>query len=525
MTAALLGVLAAAPALAQAPTAPASQSSPGNLTPIAVLGFTCGADVDSRDQWLPTAIEESLIWRLRRAPGVVVIPGLRAAQAWREIREKDDDPPDWERVSRLLGARNRVLGEIGGAPAALTLTIRLESLDSAAGEPSPPTQFGPGPFFDVLDIATRWLFKRLGVAALLPEREALIFARPAQTLSAVEFYAKGVSAMRSENGRDALHYADRAVEYDPRYRPALLLLAQLSSRGDRSQRVAAAVRLRALGEWARAAADAWDQADGEAAQGVLLWPASVDEAAIVRFQNALAIYYENDDIFGQLGAMNALCDVHLLRNPDDSDLPSAAREEFERQNLSNAAAWAEISLDLLARVGDVVSEAPTANKLALILERLGRPQAALQVHQRTLAAAQRSKSRRGEATAWMFLGQCQRKLKNWPEALAATQRCLAIADEDSKPAVRIALGDVQEAMGAPADALGQYELAFEQLKAGDDLASQLICLRQMANLRKQLGRLDDAIRTLQEALDVAHALQSPTRAAIEKQLGAWKAGK
>jgi tetratricopeptide (TPR) repeat protein len=179
-------------------------------------------------------------------------------------------------------------------------------------------------------------------------------------------------------------------------------------------------------------------------------------------------------------------------------------------------------LDLLTALGDHVAEAPGANKLALIYERLNAPELALQAHQRTIAAARKSGSARTEATGCMFLGQWHRRQERWPEALEAFTRCLALAPHDAKPLIRVSLAEVYREMSMPGEALEQHVAAYTALAAGDDLVSQFRCLHAIAELRMELGQRDSAIAKLSEALDIATALELPEEDNLRQQLAQWK---
>ena len=54
---------------------------------ILVGGFEPQPGIDARDQWLATAAEETLSWRLRRVKGLIAMPPMRAHQARREIAD------------------------------------------------------------------------------------------------------------------------------------------------------------------------------------------------------------------------------------------------------------------------------------------------------------------------------------------------------------------------------------------------------------------------------------------------------
>lgn len=493
------------------------------LKPLAVVGFHADAKLDARDAWLPTAVEETLAWRLRRVPALTVLPTIRTQQARRELAESDNDPPtEWSRVVRLLGAKHWLKGVCAGTPDALTLDLELVSVEAPEVKPA-RMRLGPGRLFDVIDEATRWTLSRLDVARISKATEDLISAPPAASPSALEYYAKAISAARAGKLRDGVYYLGQALDYDRTFCPALLLLAKIELRGAAGTRVRAAVHLRGVKQLAADRGDVVSEAEFELNQGLLMMMTRSFEPARQRFESALAIAFERDDPYGQLAAMNSLCEFWCnCEPPAQAELPADALQRFRLQNLRRAAEWQVLVLEMVHQLGDVVAEAPAANKLAIIHEQLGEWELALQAHQQTITAAQKTGSRRTEATGWMFLGQWYRRQERWQEALEATSRCLALVVEQARPAVRVALADIYRSMSLPQDALGQYELAYEALADGDDLMSQFRCLRGIAELKRELGERTTAIKRLQEALDIAHALELADEETLQKQLEQWQ---
>ncbi len=259
---------------------------------------------------------------------------------------------------------------------------------------------------------------------------------------------------------------------------------------------------------------------------MLLQAQGAFDAAYQRAEMALELADEEGDVYGELAALTALTDAYLLRRiPAGTEASEAARRTFTHESLKKAAEWQRILLDKLAVLNDVLAELPEANKLALICEKLEQPEEALELHQRTLALANQLQSRRHQATAWLYLGEWHRKQRRFGESVEALKRCLALADEDSKPEVRIALGGVYQAMQQDAEALQQFELAWEQVRKTDELPRHLVCLREIADVRMRLGQRDNALAALQEALDVAHALElRGEEARLREQLEQWRAG-
>jgi tetratricopeptide (TPR) repeat protein/TolB-like protein len=527
----LAALLAALPLVAAQTPAPRATSrastSPPGADPrprLAVIGFEPDPQGDPRDAWIAVAFQEFLARRLQNVSGLIVVPTLRLYQARRELTDPGVAPVPWPEVVRSLGAGQMLSGRCRGPDNATALELTLQNLR----DPTRPVRNAPLPaarLFETLDQATRWTLEALAVPELSDELRARVFAPPSRTTTAVQYYALSLSAARAEKGDDALRAASQALEADQRFRPALAVLAQLEAQLGPAGRASAGRRLRALSDLARFAGDPFDRGRGELGQSLLALADEAFEAACTRAETALLIAFEHDDLYGQLAAITALCDSYLLRQPPESPaLPADARTTFRRQCLKHAAEWQEVLVEMLDGLGDVVAGVPAANKLAMIYERLAQPEAALEMHQRTVALATEFGPPRLQATAWLYLGQWYRNQDRLSEALDAVTRCLALANEAAQPAVRLILADIYRAMTLPEESLAQLQLAYDQLRKSDDLAGQFKCLREMAVAQMQLGRRDKAITALQEAIDIAHVLELREERTLRTQLENLKTG-
>jgi len=324
----------------------------------------------------------------------------------------------------------------------------------------------------------------------------------------------------------------------------MALLAQIDLRRGPRERESAGYRLHALTTLARragstsegsvsgsggnavsvrSAGDARDLAGAELARGLMLNLSGAFDAALEHYESALLIAYESGNPYGQVAAMDSICDVYLSRRPPpEVELTQEQQRQFRQRNYRHAAEWQRLALDALAELRDVLAEMPAASKLALIYQDLGDDAGALEMHQRTIAAAQRCESRRSQATAWFLLGKFHRDRQRWQEALEAGTRCLALAGESSKPLVRLLLAGIYQAMEQWSEALGQYELALVRFRETQELENQLVCLREIAAARRQLGQNGAALSALQEALDLANALRSPEAQTLKQRLEEWK---
>lgn len=491
-----------------------------------MVGFEAQPDGDPRDAWLPVAFEELLTWRLRRVPGLIAIPTVRLYQGRLELQEPGGPPPPWPQVARGMGAGYLLSGRCHGPDSAVGLELTWSRIDEAeTGSATGPQRVTvpEGRLFDVLDEATRWVQARLKPGDLDEPALKAALALPTRSATAVEYYARAHAATREEKLPAALRYAAEAARSDSRFRAAIGLLAQLEMRLGPAGLDSAASRLRIVSDLARIDGDGLDRVQAELGLSQISGAAGAFDAACTRAETALALAFEQGDIYGQMGVINWLCDLYVTRTPPPGvTLSDEARRTFVRENLRRAAEWQHTLLEMLDALHDRIAGLPATSKLALIYERLGETERAFELHQQTLAIATALNSRGHQAAAWMYLGQWYRDRERWPEALDALSRCVVLADESAKPAVRVVLGGVYQAMKLPEEALGQFEQAYAEVRKGDDLANQFACLRGMARLRKQLGKREAAITALQDAIDIAHVLELPEEKTLREDLQAWK---
>ncbi len=521
LTVCVAPVTAQSPETGSANAAPPTAQPSKSWAPLAVVGFRADEKLDARDTWMPTAVAETLAWRLRRVPGLTVVPTTRLHQSQQELAEKAGDPPaEWSRVVHLIGAKLWLRGTCAGTPYRTVLDLELIQVGKPASTPA-KAHLGPGRLFEVIDDATRWVLGQLGVSRIEQAIEELVFAPPAKSPTALEYYAKALAAARRQDFRDAGYYTQRAVEADPTASQAVMLLAKLELRSAAARR--AETHLRQAKILAANRKDTLTETEFEVALGLALMMERSFEPARRRFETALDLARRRNDPYGQLAAMNSLCDYWLNSPlPTENERARQASPPTVEHNLRKAAEWETRVLDLLTALGDHVAEAPGANKLALIYERLNEPELALQAHQRTIAAARKSGSARTEATGCLFLGQWYRRQERWPEAREAITRCLALAPDDAQPMIRISLAEVYRGMSMPREALEQHEAAYAALADADDLRSQFHCLHAIAELRMELGKRDGAIAKLAEALEIAELLELPETENIRKQFAQWK---
>ena len=515
-----IGLTGAQPASAQ--TSSAATSAPeSHWKSFAVAGFEADANIDLRDVWIPTAIEETVCWRLRRVPGLTVIPSIRIHQSRRELAEKADDPPaPWSRVISLTGAEYWLRGVCSGTPYATELDLEL----LIAGKPDgkfPTKHIGPLRLFEAIDEATRWTLKEMGVTRLDEKIEKLVFDPPAKTPTALEYYARGVRAAREDNFKDALYYSLQAADNDARHCPTLLQLAKLQLRSPSQGWRTAEMPLFQAKTVADAREDVLTQIEFQINEGLIMMVSRSFDPARGQFEKALEMAQERNDPYLELAAMTCLCDFWMSA-PVGNVGNEADKTKGREQNLRKAVEWQLKCIALLRTLNDYVGLAPDSNKLALIYQQLNENDLALQAHQQTIEYARAIGSARTEATGYLFLGQYYRQQERWDDALAATQHCLELAPADARPKIRITLGEVYRGMKKNREALEQYDTAYQALSATDDLEGQYYCLRASAELSKELGDRKTAIQKLTEAADIAHVKVMPEEDAVRKLIEEWK---
>jgi tetratricopeptide (TPR) repeat protein len=496
---------------------------------VAVIRVEMAPGADPRDAWMSVAIDETLTWRLRRVQGLITTPTARLTQARREFAEESaaaagPTAPSTERVAEMLGARRFISG-VCTTTVGRGVSLELE-LSSAIGSAEPParTVIAAAGIFDALDQATRWLLDQLVVAGSLDAAvRELIFAPPCRSPTALEYYAKAVIAARAEKMSDVAHYVEQSLGYDAAFREALHMRSRLALNVGRAGEMEAARGMIALGELARRANDSLDRFNAELGEGIVAAMSRNVDGALDRFESAMTIGHERRDPYEQIAAAGHLTDLYLAQRPPGDVQDEERRKRLARELLARAADWQAVHLDLVRGLVDVLAEGPSATKLALIREELEQWPEALALHKQALAAAERTGLQRPAAGAWMLLAQHHSRRRQWGEALEAAGRCLALSREQDAPAARVMLAEVHEAMGTPSEALGQYELAYAQIRDSDKLRDQLLCLRRMAELRMKLGRKREAMAAQRDAIDIAHALALPDEEELRRTLEAWQA--
>jgi len=154
----------------------------------------------------------------------------------------------------------------------------------------------------------------------------------------------------------------------------------------------------------------------------------------------------------------------------------------------------------------------TYNNLGNAYRNMGEYAKALDYHQRGLQLKKELGNKSSEAYSHQNIGLVYFAMKDYPNALAAYQRSLAIREQlNDHRMVASSLNSIGsvEALTAPAAALKTYQRSLALRRQVGDSRGEMATLRNMSDVQKQLGRLDEARATLDRALAVGTGLDAP----------------
>lgn len=484
---------------------------------IAVAGFECAPDVDERDRWTSVALESLLDRGLRRAGSWVVVPVERLYQAQRDLANSGAAAASWPRVADLCGARVRVGGTVSVSGGVYAVALRFDRIGDSTGT---ECEIRGRAFLEVVEGAYRACTETLR-EILKTGEEAAPLETIARSGGAVEYYARALDAFRTDRIRDAAYYARQAIEYDALFRPAALLLAELELRGAPDARSTGRMRLNRVGELARAAGDVFDQIDVNLRQALICRVTGAFEAAEIRIEHALGAAYDLAEPYRQATAFGHYADLHLARI--SAGAPDGAENAVVQRQLRRAIEWQRLALDACRDLRERLGEIPLLHRIAMTHERLGMYAEALEYLESCAALTREIGMPRSQATTLLLMAQVHQRRQEWDKALDAAQQCLPLLNDASASAAHIAMASSLREMDRKDEALRAFERGYESLRQSDNLADQLLCLREIAVLRRELGAHAAALEALRDAIDLAHAMKAPIENTLQTMLGEWTA--
>lgn len=504
------------------PRAASAQDTDAAIDTLAVADVRGGPEIYEGHPWLPGAVEELLAWRLERASAVCVVPTSRTHQARRELSAADpQNPIAWRTITKALGARRLLTAVCNGN--ADELRIALELVDLESGNVIAQTSVGPARLFAALDDATRWSLEQLGVTRLSEAEHQLVFAPPAESTSAIEYYVLALEHAREQRLRRAARAVETAISYDARCLPPLMLLAKLSlADAPTGLRLVIAALAKAR-ESAKRLGDQRTLRDCELLHSMVSIAARSFDVARDRLERVRSEARAARMPFQELAALEQYADLVLSIPPPTGDnVTDADRLAHRKRALREAETLQRETLALLERLRDNIARVAANNKLALIYEQLEQPKQAEKYHKAAVTAAEKTGSRRNQATAWLFLAQHYRVQKAWDQAIEANRKCLEYTDDVARPRVLITFGDLLTEAGRPDEALRAYEESRATLlKTEEDLVSLLQVCEAIADLHHNAGRPAEARTRLTQALEYATVLDPAQAQRIQKKLDTW----
>lgn len=482
---------------------------------VAIIGFESAPQTDERDQWVATAAECALERSLNRGGAVVVIPTDRLYQARLEVTESIDPPPPWRNIAVMCGAQRVVSSVVAVTPQSYGLTLSVASVDGE--NQAIEKRVEARTFFEMLEGANTELaaiFKSHGGSTTNPTAAS----SPARTPSALEYHARALLAYRAGNISDAAYYARQAIEYDALFRPAGLLLADIELRGAPDARSTGRMRLNRIADLARAADDPIDQIDAGLRQALICRTTGALDAASIRIESSLGIAYDVADPIRQQIAFGYFADLHIA----NSQIPGAAEnDKLAEGELRRAAEWQTLAVNATRCLNDKIGRIPLLHRLAMLYDRLGDYDEAVRLLEECAAIGRDLKLPHSEATTLLLISQVQQHQKHWVDAERVARQALPLVSKDDSAAVHIAIAVSCRELARKDEALREFESALESLQRTDDLSDQLLCLREIAVLRNELGAKAGAVKALHDAIDLAHAMNSPIEAKLKAMLIEW----
>ncbi len=217
----------------------------------------------------------------------------------------------------------------------------------------------------------------------------------------------------------------------------------------------------------------------------------------------------------------------MLKSEADRLLTAAARA-FNEGLYGEVAAPGKKALDLYGRLSDTAGEADTLHYLGQAERKLANYDEAVKMHDRALQLAKKDHDRTGQGQALVDLGDVYERRKDHAKAIESYERALASLspEEDWREMGRALcqLGDIYVASGDFGAAHESYSRALQFAEKGRDPVYIARFSDYLGYFYRQLGDYDKAIEIHKEALENAGriadaAMRAQARARALNHLG------
>ncbi|MBK9183071.1 MAG: tetratricopeptide repeat protein [Ignavibacteria bacterium] len=226
--------------------------------------------------------------------------------------------------------------------------------------------------------------------------------------------------------------------------------------------------------------------------------------ALEWYHRALQLYKECDDRIGEAGVSRGIANVHS----DTGNYP-VALEFFHR------------ALSMHEEFGDRVGVARITASVGLVYNRIGNYAAALEHYHRALAVHEELGTRSDIAMVCSNIGSVHGNTGNHSSALEYFRRALPLFEElGNQHGVAGVSSNIASAL-AHSGSLFEAEALLHTLDAMENIDPGIVLTREQSRaiLQEKSGNADDAVATLQAALELArtHGI-APEQAGFHKAL-------
>jgi tetratricopeptide (TPR) repeat protein len=230
---------------------------------------------------------------------------------------------------------------------------------------------------------------------------------------------------------------------------------------------------------------------------ILLEQGALEESSQC-YREAIGMHRSGRSMIGAVGPAQdeRMGLARLLRKL--ADILVALRREEE------AITCLEEAVSIVSRSGDPQTEALLRRKMAAVYEEQGRVAAAHAAWEQVRTLCHRTASVAGECEALEGLGRMARRRKDVEAALSCYREALRLAEQAGDDARQ---GDLRNTLGILAwqrrdyaEALTHYEQGLRIFEARDDSTHAGLMLNSIGATLQKLGRPEEAIRRLDEAI-------------------------
>lgn len=443
---------------------------------LALLPFR-NATGDPRYDWTRTGLPDLLRSDLLQARGLRLVGDERVREILEGLKLDESEllrPATLQRISNLLGVENIALGSLLKAGEQFRIEASLLHAGTGSVSPGEPIRVegkGEESLFLMVDEMTHRIRDELGVSRGWGEADRGASELSTRSVEALSLYSEGRALARAGNQIEATRRLEQALEKDPEFSVARVLLAETYDRLGYSQKAASAAE--------------------RAAQG--LRTASPYEAARIRAVRARLA----NDPDGAERAYQELCDIS----------PHSAEALFELASAQEKNGHLGRALESIRRGLALDPKNPAAlYALGRVQEKLGDPVEALKEYGAALSIHLETGNEEGRASVLNGMGNAYHRLGRYDEALRNFEDALEIRKRiGDRRGVGVALNNIaliHRSQGHYDEAIRQSREALKVIEEIGDRRFLAEVYSGLGETYEYAGRVEDALRCYQESLKI-----------------------